>query len=141
MDICVRERSLQANEYVDLLRSLTGEIDTALIAMTHHQVSALEESIGRQEQIAWMLTALQSRAKLDGGVEEVGKWPASDELGALEIREVEESLRRSTQIYGDVLRHASHSGRLMLSLLNSSKGDFQEASVTRRGYPTWSGQM
>lgn len=131
----------RTQERLDLLGSLTRELDTALLAITRNELTEFEESIARQEHLAWQLDALLCFGGTNSKVEGVVQRPVVDLRVASEIDEAHQLLRRSSQVYEAVLQHASHSGRLMISLFHSRTGNFQEASGARRGQQTWSGQM
>lgn len=133
--------NVRAQEHLDVVCSLMKELDFALLAITRNELTELEGSLARQEHLTWRLGVSLGLGATGSKVEGVAQWSAADQHLTLEIYEARQSLRRSSQVYEAVLRHASHSGRLMLSLFDSRTGNFREASGTRRGQQTWSGQM
>lgn len=141
MDKSGESRSVRTQEHLDLLCSLKMELDSALLAITKNDLTELEQCIARQEHLAWRLGVSLGLGAAESKVEGVGQGPAADQHVTSEIGDAHQSLRRSSQVYETVLQHASHSGRLMLSLFDSRTGNFREASGTRRGQQTWSGQM
>lgn len=134
-------RTTQDREHLDLLRSLAGEIDKAVVAISRNRLAEFEESICQQESLAWQLSLILKSRAAGFDSASIACRPVGSEVLRREFDQARQSLQQSCQIYAAVLRHASHSCQLTLSLFDSRRGNFQEASGARRRHQTWSGQM
>ena len=132
-------RDQRATGYFEATRSLVGELKKAILAISCNRLVDFEESLGEQEILTarlrdlhrqlWRRDDSDSRPRL------------SDKELAKKIAAGSSELHELTCVYEAVLKSSSHSATLMASLLDSSKGHFQEASGHRLKYQTWSCQM
>jgi hypothetical protein len=152
----VQDRKDNAAEYLQLLRSLAGEMERAIEAITHNALSDLEESVSNQQTISARLLVLA--VALSGPLKSnpvttiplkfnsVTASPArpADNIDAYMIHQVlvaNESLQKLNRRYAALLEHSSRSVALMSSLFDSLQGQFKEASGPRLKHQTWSCQM
>ena len=147
----VQDRKDNAAEYLELLRSLAGEMERAIEAITHNALSDLEESVSNQQTISARLLVLAGA--LSGPLKSnpvrsnrVASSPArsASNIDADMIEQVlvaNESLQKLNRRYAALLEHSSRSVALMSSLFSSLQGQFKEASGPRLKHQTWSCQM
>ena len=147
----VQDRKDNAAEYLQLLRSLAGEMERAIEAITHNALSDLEESVSNQQTISARLLVLAGA--LSGPLKSnpvrsnrVASSPArsASNIDADMIEQVlvaNESLQKLNRRYAALLEHSSRSVALMSSLFDSLQGQFKEASGPRLKHQTWSCQM
>ena len=139
--VVTQDRNRQATEYLQILLSLTSELELALHAISRNALSDFEESVADQEVLSAgliMLAAELSSARIPD--------PAAFQAGIdsdlrCQIREAADNLQALNRSYAALLQHSNHSVALMSSLVSSFKGQFQEASGPRLKYQTWSCQM
>jgi hypothetical protein len=147
----VQDRKDNAAEYLELLRSLAGEMERAIEAITHNALSDLEESVSNQQTISARLLVLAGA--LSGPLKSnpvrsnrAASSPArsASNIDADMIEQVlvaNESLQKLNRRYAALLEHSSRSVALMSSLFGSLQGQFKEASGPRLKHQTWSCQM
>lgn len=134
----------QSNEIADpveLIRGLAGELDEALESIVRNRLDAFEESITRQERLAWQLETLFLSRRGKSPSANLVEGASRDPLQANEILEARMRLKQHCEVYQIVLQKARHSAGLMLSLYGSQTGKVKEASGTRSNQRTWSSQM
>jgi hypothetical protein len=141
LDMSTQDRDRQAMEYLQIVRSLTSELERAMLAISCNALSDLEESIAEQEVLTSQLQVLYKELWVSRDVRLAIMHPALDRGLANEALLAHRELQELSRVYEAVLRSSSHSGSLMASLLGSYKGHFQEASGPRLKYQTWSCQM
>jgi hypothetical protein len=134
-------RSDRAGEHLQLLRSLSIEIERAMRAIASNNLNEFEESVANQQSLSLQLgdladdlrdSALAHRAASAEAIEPdlmLGIRAAADELNKLNLR------------YSILLKYSSRSVATMAALFNSFKGQFQEASGPRLKHQTWSCRM
>jgi hypothetical protein len=141
LDTDTQDRDQQAREYLQIVRSLTSELERAMLAISRNALIDLEESIADQEILTARLGVLKGKLFVSNQSHAAIVQPALDRELANEVLVAHGVLQRSNRVYETVLRSSSHSASLMASLLDSFKGHFQEASGPRLKYQTWSCQM
>jgi hypothetical protein len=140
-DTGAQDRDRQAREYLRVLRSLSGELERAILAISCNALTDLEESIAEQETLTARLGVLQRELSIRNNNHAAILKPVLDRELVNEVLVACGVLQRLNKVYEAVLQHSSHSASLMASLLDSFKGHFQEASGPRLKYQTWSCQM
>ena len=152
----VQDRKDNAAEYLQLLRSLAGEMEKAIQAITHNALPDLEDSVSNQQTMSARLLvlaeALSGPLKLNPvkfnptKPNPVATIPArsSNNIDADMMQQVlvaNESLQKLNRRYAALLEHSSRSVAMMSSLFGSLQGQFKEASGPRLKHQTWSCQM
>lgn len=137
-DTHFQNQSLLAAEYLQLIRSLTHEVESAIHAISRNALLDLEESIADQQM-------LSTRLRMMGGelhFSHTGSCrPCADEELDIQIITASRALQKQTREYATLLMHSSRSAASMVLLLRSFKNQFQEASGRGSQYQTWSCQM
>jgi hypothetical protein len=137
----VQDRDLKAVEYLQLLRSMTGELERAMQAIARNALPELEESIDSQQVLSARLAKLADDLCVPLQTKPVIARTKIDEDMMRQIRSADETLQRLNQRYAALLQHSSRSVALMTSLFSSFQGQFQEASGPRLKHQTWSCQV
>ncbi len=140
-DIGVEDRDGRVREYLEIVRSLTSELERAMLAISCNALADFEESIAGQQILTAQLGILQEELSARKDNHGAIVQPALDGELVHEVLVAHKTLQVRNRVYEAVLRHSSHSASLMASLLDSFKGHFQEASGPRLKYQTWSCQM
>ena len=157
----VQDRKDNAAEYLQLLRSLAGEMEKAMQAMTQNALPDLEESVSNQQMMSARLLILAET--LSGPLKTnpirpnpVAASPVSMDLVVThssrssgnmdadmmqQVQAANESLQKLNRRYAALLEHSSRSVAMMSSLFGSLQGQFKEASGPRLKHQTWSCQM
>jgi hypothetical protein len=140
------DRNGNAAEYLQLLRSLAGEMERAMRAIAHNALPDLEESVATQQMMSARLLVLADElsAPLESSPAEFS--PAAspikiDDDMMQQVRVAGDALQTLNRRYAALLQHSSRSVTLMASLFNSFQGKFKEASGPRLKHQTWSCQM
>jgi hypothetical protein len=136
-----QDRDRQTREYLRTLRSLSSELERALLAISSNALTDLEESIAEQETLTARLGVLRRELSIRNDNHAAMLQPVIDRGLENEVLVAHSALQGLSLVYETVLKHSSHSASLMASLLGSFKGHFQEASGPRLKYQTWSCQM
>ena len=149
----VHDRNVLAAEYLQLLRSLAGEMEKAMQAIAHNRLPDLEESVANQQIMSDRLLILAAEI-----TPTIQATPAT-ERDALEpdllgqVRIAGDALQSLNRRYAALLQHSSRSIALMASLFSGYQGQFQqqssqqssqkirEASGAGSKHQTWSCQM
>jgi hypothetical protein len=136
----VQDRNERAAEHLQLLRSLSGELERAMDAIAHNALSELEDSVVNQQILSAQLSELAEDlcAPLE---DNAASQPYIDADLMRQIHAANDTLQTLNRRYSVLLKLSSHSVALMASLFNSFKGQFQEASGPRFKHQTWSCQM
>jgi hypothetical protein len=137
----VQDRDMKAAEYLQSLRSMTGELERAMQAIARNALPDFEESIDSQQELSARLAKLADELCVPLQAKPVIARAAIDEDMMRQIRTADETLQRLNQRYAALLQHSSRSVALMASLFSSFHGQFQEASGPRLKHQTWSCQM
>jgi hypothetical protein len=136
-----RDRNLLALEYLQLLRSLAGELEKAMKAIANNALPELEESVVRQQEMSVQLNVLVSDLCVPLRADHSSPQVGIEENAVHEIRAASNTLQILNQRYAALLQHSSRSVAMMVSLFTSVSGRFQEASGPRLKYQTWSCRM
>jgi hypothetical protein len=137
----VQERDQKSEEYLQLLRSLAGELERAMQAIARNALSDLEESVANQQVLSNRLRVLVDEICVPLKANPPASPVFADEDSMRQIRLASDTLQKLNRRYAALLQHSSRSVALMASLLSSFKGQFQEASGPRLKHQTWSCQM
>lgn len=136
-----QNRDLKAAEYLQLLRSMTVELERSMQSIARNTLLELEESIDSQQVLSARLARLADDLCVPLQGKPVITRAAIDEDMMRQIRASDETLQRLNHRYAALLQHSSRSVGLMASLFSSFQGQFQEASGPRLKHQTWSCQM
>jgi hypothetical protein len=140
-DAHFQDQSLPAAEYLQLIRSLTREVEAAIYAISRNALLDLEESIADQQALSAHLHKMRGELPFSyNGNATLFRVCADREL-EIQIVSATKALQKQTREYAALLAHSSRSAALMVSLLRSFKNQFQEASGRGSQYQTWSCQM
>ena len=141
----VPDPNRRAAEYLHLLQSLAAELEVAMGAISRNALLDLEESLVDQEALGARLRMLAGEVSLfrQRNPETA---PANSPAGidsdlASRMIRASNTLQQLNREYAALLQHSSRSAVMMVSLLSSYKGQFQEASGSRLKVQTWSCQM
>lgn len=134
-------RNRNAAEYLQLLGSLSAELEKAMNAIAQNALAELEESIINQQVLSGRLTSLVSQICVPLRTEIPATQPGGDEEMMGQIRTASNSLQQLNRRYAALLQHSSRSVAQMVALFNSVRGQIQEASGPRLKVQTWSCQM
>jgi hypothetical protein len=142
----VQDRDMKAAEYLQLLRSLTEELERAMQAIAHNQLAELEESIASQQALSARLGELANELCVPLEAKPAISRPFIDQTVGdnnleQQIRAASGTLQTLNQRYAILLQHSSRSVALMASLFSSFKGQIQEASGPGLKHQTWSCQI
>jgi hypothetical protein len=137
----VRDRELQAAEYLQSLRSMTSEMERAMQAIAHNTLPELEESVANQQILSVRLGTLANDLCVPLEAKDTISHTNVDVELMSQIRGAMGTLQNLNRQYAALLQHSSRSLAVMASLFNSAKGQFQEASGPRLKHQTWSCQM
>lgn len=131
-------RNDEAGEHLELLRSLARELERAMRAIAHNNLSELEESIASQEDLSIRLTALAQDRR--GAAPQLASAGASDGDFRQEVQAAAGELQKLNLRYSMLIEHSSRSAAQMAALFSSLRGQFQEDSGAREKQQTWSCQ-
>jgi hypothetical protein len=137
----VRTRSNKAGEHLQLLRSLAGELERAMRAMTCNDIRELEDSVATQQELSFQLGKLADALSASAHAHLPFASDSIEPALMLEIRAAAGEVQALNLRYSILLKHSSRSAALMASLFSSFRGQFQEASGARLKHQTWSCQM
>lgn len=140
-DARFQNQSLPAAEYLQLILSLTREMETATHAISRNVLLDLEESIADQQVLSARLYAMRGELSSPHNGDTTLSRPCVDRELETQIIIATKELQRQTREYAALLTHSSRSAALMVSLLRSFKNQFQEVSGRGSQYQTWSCQM
>ena len=131
----------EAMEYLQTLRTLVYELKTALNAISRNALSEFEESVADQEVLSARLGVLAGNLSVSRNLNPSNPGTNINSGLKLQIRVAAEELTQLNRCYAALLEYSSHSGALMVSLVASFNGQFQEAFGPGSQYQTWSCQM
>jgi hypothetical protein len=130
-----------AEEHLNLLRSLSTEIQRAINAISSNNLPELEESVSNQQHFCERLSQLASQLRPPpASSNTLHPNPAGMADLLPEIRAASAELDRLNLRYSYLLQYSSRSIALMTSLFNSFKGQLKEGSGDRSKLQTWSCQ-
>jgi hypothetical protein len=137
----VQDRNSKAAEYLELLRSLAGEMETAMQAITRNALPEIEESVASQQTMSARLVELADELSAPLKSHSAASSLRIDEDLMRQIHDSGDALKNLNRRYAALLQHSSRSVAMMVSLFSSFKGQFKEASGPRMKHQTWSCQM
>jgi hypothetical protein len=139
--IAVRDRNRKVAEYLDLMRSLSSEMEKAIQAIAHNALPDLEDSVASQQIMSARLLVLADEIspslKSNSAVSQAGE----DQDIMLQVQTAGDTLQKLNRRYAALLQHSSRSVALMASLFSSYKGQIKEASGPGLKHQTWSCRM
>lgn len=132
-------RSQAAGEHLALLRSLARELERAIEAIAHNNLTELEESIATQQDLSAQLSHLAIHRR------EAGTQPPSPHNLDVDLRgdiqTAAAALQNLNRRYSLLIEHSSRSAAQMAALFRSFRGQFQEASGVRENHTALSCQV
>ena len=137
----VQDRNGKLEEYLQLLHSMSFELERAIAAISRNSVEALEESLVNQEAFSTRLLELADDVSAHSRQIAPGPPAAVDEGLMCRVTAASDTLQLLNRRYAALLKYSSRSVALMVSLFSSYQGNFQEDSGSRLGPQTWSCQM
>jgi hypothetical protein len=136
----VDTRDELAAAYLQQLQSLASEISGAMEAISSNSLTALRESVARQEMLcAEVATAARAFGHRSPAPEQPLS-PAETQVEA-KIRAAGGAILELNLQYGALLKHSGRTIALLLSLCRSHTGQSQEARGPRLKQKTWSCEM
>lgn len=133
-------RTDRPQEHLQLLRSLSSELERAMRAIAGNNLRELEESVSNQQALSLQLGRLADELRASALAQEaVAADPVEPEL-MREIRDAAGELNRLNLRYSILLKYSSRSVALMAALFSSFRGQIQEASGAGLKQ-AWSGRM
>ena len=139
--IAVWDRNRKVAEYLDLMRSLSSEMEKAIQAIAHNALPDLEDSVASQQIMSARLLVLADEIspslKSNSAVSQAGE----DQDIMLQVQTAGDTLQKLNRRYAALLQHSSRSVALMASLFSSYKGQIKEASGPGLKHQTWSCRM
>jgi hypothetical protein len=133
-------RNDRAGEHLQLLRSLSSELERAMRAIAGNNLRELEESVSNQQTLSVELGRLADELRASALAQSaVAADPVEPGL-MREIRDAAGELNRLNLRYSILLKYSSRSVALMAALFSSFTGQLQEASVAGAKH-AWSGRM
>jgi hypothetical protein len=136
-----QDRESKAAEYLQALRSMTGELERAMQAIARNALTDFEESIDSQQVLSARLARLADDLSVSLQTQPAIARASMDEDMTRQIRSAGDTLQQLNRRYAALLQHSSRSVALMTSFFSSFHGQFQEASGPRLKHQTWSCQM
>jgi len=137
----IQDRNGKLEEYLQLLRSMSFELERAMSAISQNSIQALEESLSNQEAFSTRLVELADDLGQSQRETATHRQPLADDGLMDHINAASESLQKLNRRYSALLKFSSRSVALMVSLFSSYQGQFQEGSGPRLKLATWSCQM
>jgi hypothetical protein len=130
----------RAGKHLQLLRSLSSEVERAMRAIVENNLCDFEESVANQQGLSRELEELAEQFRRPTPA----VWPiaagAVDSDMMRKIRTSSEELNRLNLRYSILLQYSSRSVAQMAALFNSFKENLQEASGSGT-HRTWSCRM
>lgn len=131
-------RNDRAGEHLQLLRSLSAELERAMRAIAGNDLSELEESVANQQEISLELGELADEMRISALTQHAAAIDTIEPDLMREIRDAAGELKRLNLRYSILLKYSSRSVAMMAALFHSFKGQFQEGSGARLRHQTWS---
>ncbi len=129
-------RNQKAVEYLNLLHSLSSELEHAIEAITTNSVVDLEESIATQYLLSARIISASHDLPLPVHLKAGSSQSTSDEVMD-QIHAAARRLQTLHQHYSILLQYSSRSVSLMSTLFKSIQGEYQELGNGMK-QPTWS---
>jgi hypothetical protein len=136
-----QDRESRAAEYLQALRSMTGELERAMQAIAHNALADFEESIDSQQVLGARLARLADELSAPLRAQPAIGAAGMDEDMMRQIKIAGDTLQALNRRYAALIQHSSRSVALMTSFFRSFHGQIQEASGPRLKQQTWSCQM
>jgi hypothetical protein len=137
----VQKRDKLSAIYLQQLQALAFEISVATNAIAGHALTALQDSVAKQEMLCASL-ATMAHAFGDGSSQrEQALVPGTESAIDVKIRAARRAVRELNLQYAALLKHSGKSIALLISLCRSHTGRFQEARGPRLKHQTWSCEM
>lgn len=137
----IQERNEKLEEYLQLLQSMSFELERAIAAISGNSIHGLEDSLANQEAFSTRLMELAD--DLSRPVQSVvaqGQVWSNDEIQH-NICAASSRLQSLNRRYSALLKFSSRSVALMVSLFSSYQGQLQEETGPRLKVETWSCQV
>jgi hypothetical protein len=135
----VQDRNGKATEYLQLLRSLSSEMEKAMQAIAGNALPDLEESVASQQVLSARLLVLADEISPKSNPAVL--MASVDQQMLQQVQLAGDTLQKLNRRYAALLQHSSRSVALMASLFSSYQGQLKEASGPRLKHQTWSCQM
>lgn len=133
----VQSGTTGAGEHLELLHALGRELERAMQAIANNNLPELEDSVAQQQSLSGRLSELADLLRAPAGAGNADRAAVGGTLGQ-QIRSAQTRLQQLNLRYSILLHHSSRSVALMASLLNSFRGQIQEAPGARLKHQTWS---
>jgi hypothetical protein len=137
----VQDRDLKVAEYLQSLRTMTGEMERAMQAIARNALPEFEESVDSQQILGARLAKLADELCEPLEAKAPIVQAVIDEDIMRQIRSADQTLQQLNRRYAALLQHSSRSLAGMVSLFSSFQGQIQEASSPRLKHQTWSCRM
>ncbi len=121
-------RNQQAVEYLNLLHSLSSELEHAIEAITTNAVVDLEESIANQYLLSARIISASHDLPLPVQLKAGTLRSTSDDVMG-QIHSAARRLQKLQQHYSALLQYSSRSVSLMTALFKSIQGEYQEPTT------------
>lgn len=131
----------RAGEHLQLLRSLSSELERAMRAIAGNDLPELEDSVATQQALSYRLGDLADFLSESAGIQKPANADPTGSSLLQEVRSAVGELKRLNLRYSILLKHSSRSVAMMAALLGSCGGQIQEASGARLKLQTWSCRM
>ena len=136
----VETRNELAATYLQQLQALASEICGAMEAISSNSLTALQESVARQEMLCAEVAMVAHAFGHRSPAPEQPLVPAETPVEA-KIRAARGAILELNLQYGALLKHSGRTIALLLSLCRSHTGRSQEARGPRLKQKTWSCEM
>lgn len=137
----IQDRDSKLEEYLQLLRSMSFEMERAMSAISQNSITALEDSLLNQEAFSTRLMELTEDLSKPAHPDFSYNLATNDTGMMRQIRAASDTLQHLNRRYSALLNFSSHSVGLMVSLFSSYQGQLREDSGSRLTVQTWSCQM
>ena len=131
----------RAGDHLQLLRSLSSELERAMRAIAGNDLPELEDSVATQQALSLQLGDLADFLGESAQNQKTAKTDAIESGLMREVHSAVGELKRLNLRYSILLKHSSRSVAMMAALLSSCGGQIQEASGARLKLQTWSCRM
>lgn len=130
----------RAGKHLQLLRSLSSEVERAMRAIVENNLCEFEESVANQQGLSRELEELAEHLRRPSPTVRPISVGAVDPEMMRQIRASSEELNRLNLRYSILLKYSSRSVAQMAALFNSFRENLQEASGPGT-HRTWSCRM
>jgi hypothetical protein len=133
-----RTHSDRAGAHLQVLKSLSSELERAMLAIAGNNLSELEDSVAAQEALSLELGELADFLRKAAVAQKPVEVDSVDPGLMREMRGAMSELKRLNLRYSILLKHSSRSVAMMAALLSSSRGQIPEGCGARPKIQTWS---